>query len=108
MAGLTPVSGTHGFSRIVPVPSPELEKLPPASPLPTWDPSERTTKAVAAEETEANGLMRWTPTKPPTVRESDEPAQRAAAAEPEGTEVEPNQPGCSEAQELGSQLDVLV
>ena len=71
MASLTPITGTQILARVVPVPSPELEKLPPASPLPTTPQEERTDELVDGEESQAAEVMRYTPRDPPCVAEEE-------------------------------------
>ena len=107
MAALTPITGTQVFARIVPVPSPELEKLPPASPLPTAPEDERTDELADDEESQASEVVRYTPRDPPSVAKDDATADQAQidaeSAEPEPTASLPDQP-----QPVGSYVDLFI
>ena len=108
MAGLTPITGANGLTRIVALPSPELEKLPPASPLRTSDESPAPANSGEGAAIEAHQVMRWTRCDPPGAVESDQAMREAASAESQATgpEAAPQEPSAS--QELGAHLDALV
>ena len=107
MAALTPISGTHVLARIVPVPSPELEKLPPASPLPLTQKDELANELAGGEESQVSEVMRYTPRDPPSIAE-DAPAAIHADGDPQRTEAEPIGPAPDQAQTVGSYLDLVV
>jgi hypothetical protein len=107
MTALTPITGSDVFARIVPVPSPELEKLPPASPLPISAEDNRTNELADGEESQASEVTRYTPRDPPSVAEDDATADQvqvdAESAEAEPTASLPEQP-----QPVGSYVDLSI
>ena len=107
MASLTPVTGTQVLARIVPVPSPELEKLPPASPLPTSPEEDRTNELADDEESQASEVMRYTPRDPPSVAE-DDAATAQTRHNAQRTEAEPTGPIPDEPHPVGSYMDFFV
>jgi hypothetical protein len=107
LAALTPITGTDVFARIVPVPSPELEKLPPASPLPITQEDERTADLADGEGSRTSEVMRYTPRDPPSIVEDDPTVSRAqGGAQP--TEAELTGPVPDQPLFIGSYLDLVV
>jgi hypothetical protein len=107
MAALTPITGTHALARIIPFPSPELEKLPPASPLPITQEDERANEMTDGEESQASQVMRYTPRDPPSITEED-PTAAQAQVDARPTEAEHTGPAPDQPQPVGSYMDLLV
>jgi hypothetical protein len=115
MAGLTPIAGTHHLTRVVPVPSAELERLPPASPLP--DPNQAANPKVApgSEESDVGGATRFTPPEPAELTAADPVTTQQAGGDPTavpagaGTSEQalPVEPTDS-SQSIGAYLDLFA
>jgi hypothetical protein len=117
MSGLTPIAGAHTLTRVIPVPSSELEKLPPAAPLPDRNEATQTEDLVQSEEAEANAAMRFTPPEPAELTAADEATAQQTRSESTSFEAEPEAttpaqrlpPGQADTtQSVGTYLDLFA
>jgi hypothetical protein len=108
MVGMTTVTGTQSFSRIVPLPSDELQELPPAAPLQPAEDSGRTTGTADLSEPQTYRATRRTPLRVQTLKEPESVLPEAQPDDPEETAAETTDQAVPDGEQLGSNLDVFV